>query len=32
MKIVTTYPFAEINKALHEAHEGKMIKPGLVFD
>ena len=31
-KMVTTYPFAQINKALHEAHEGSTVKPVLVFD
>ena len=31
-KMITTYPFAEINKAIHEAHEGATVKPVLVFD
>lgn len=31
-KMVTTYPFAQINTALHEAHEGSTVKPVLVFD
>lgn len=31
-KMVTTYPFAQINKAIADAHEGATVKPVLVFD
>ena len=31
-KMVTSYPFAEINKAVHEAHDGATVKAVLVFD
>ncbi|WP_374387718.1 NAD(P)-dependent alcohol dehydrogenase [Sandaracinobacter sp.] len=31
-RMVTTYPFAEINRAIHEAHEGGTVKPVLLFD
>lgn len=30
-RLITTYPFAEINQAIHDMHDGSVIKPVLLM-